>query len=178
MDQYTSLCFSQYEASTLNSKRTRVVNESIIEHSNLDEDPRKNRKKSFRRKKSQSKSNKFKETKLQGMDVAYPTDESMTKATAIIKLLDAQKYVFFSGKESAYINNHKKNDGHILSAHKDCVVVDDKEFIGIIGYDDNGNVMFIKVPRKHAINHDNTPIVSIYVNSLNFQKAGNFHGYT
>jgi len=26
--------------------------------------------------------------------------------------------------------------------------------------------MFIKVPRKHAINHDNTPIVSIYVNSL------------
>jgi len=168
MDQYTCIPFSQYESSTKNSKRTREINNSIIENSSLDEDPRKNRIAKFNRKRSQSKSNKFKENKLKDMERVIPTDASTMKAMGNKKILDKGSITFFSEKEEADIGNHEENDGCVLSAASDCIILDDEKnaFNGIIGFDEKDNVIFIKIPREHAINHDNTPIVSKYVGCL------------
>ena len=73
----------------------------------------------------------------------------------------------FSGKVSVHISTHKEGDGIVHSAEKYCFVVDDKGlFNGIVGYDNGGNVVFVKIPHKHAIDHNNTLIVVKYVDRL------------
>ena len=70
----------------------------------------------------------------------------------------------FSGKESVHISTHKEGDGIVHSAEKYCFVVDDEgHFNGIVGYDNGGNVVFVKIPHKHAIDQNNTPIVGKYI---------------
>ena len=45
----------------------------------------------------------------------------------------------------------------ISAAEKYCFDVDDKgHFNGIVGYDNGGNVVFVKIPRKHVIDQYNT----------------------
>jgi hypothetical protein len=105
--------------------------------------------------------------KLQKLDESVSTKLCEQKVVNIERSFDQKKNVFFSGKVSAHIGTHKEGDGIVLSAQKDCVVVDDEgHFNGIIGYDKDGNVVFVKIPRKHAIDHNNTPIVGKYIGGL------------
>ena len=66
-----------------------------------------------------------------------------------------------------HISTHKEGDGIVHSAEKYCFVVDDKGlFNGIVGYDNGGYVVFVKIPCKHTIDQSNTPIVGKYVGGL------------
>jgi hypothetical protein len=154
--EYRCLGFCEYKQKTINSERTRIVNESNIQQSNHDANLVKKR------------SDVRKEMKLKDMERVIPTDESMSKAKVIKKIIDKEPITFFSGKDTTDIGKHLKNDGCVLSAVSDCIILDDEksDFNGIIGFDEKDNVVFIKIPRKHAINHDNTPIVSKYVGCL------------
>ena len=59
------------------------------------------------------------------MERAIPTDVSTIKAMGIKKILDKGSITFFSGKEEADIENHEWNDGCVLSAVSDCIILDD-----------------------------------------------------
>ena len=57
----------------------------------------------------------------------------------------------------------KQNGTH----QKDFFVVDEEgHFNGIVGYDNGGYVVFVKIPCKHTIDQSNTPIVGKYVGGL------------
>ena len=154
--EYHCFGFCEYKQNTINSERMRIVNESNTQHSNHDANLVKKR------------SDVRKEEKLNGMEKVFPTDTSTIKAMGIKKILDKSSITFFSEKEEADIGNHEENDGGVLSAVSDCIILDDEKnaFNGIIGFDEKDNVVFIKIPHEHTINHDNTPIVSKYVGCL------------
>ena len=105
--EYCCLGFCEYKQNTINSERTRIVNESNMQQSNHDTNLVKKR------------SNVRKEMKLKDMERVNPTDESMSKAKVIKKILDKEPITFFSGKDTADIGNHLKNDGRVLSAVSD-----------------------------------------------------------
>ena len=150
--------FRQFNQRTKNSKRTKIVTECLKKASN----PKKKQ-----RKGNAGKREMFKNVKLQKLDKSVSTKLCEQKVDDIKRSFDQKKNVFFSGKVSAHIGTHKEGDGIVLSAQKDCVVVDDEgHFNGIVGYDKGGNVVFVKIPRKHAIDHNNTPIVGKYVGGL------------
>ena len=61
------------------------------------------------------RSNVRKEMKLKDMERVNPTDESMSKAKVIKKILDKEPITFFSGKDTADIGNHLKNENRLSS---------------------------------------------------------------
>jgi len=127
--------FHQFNQHNKNSKRTRIVNENLNKSSN----PKKRKRKGHA-----GKRDKFKYEKLQKLDKSCPTKLSEQKVVDINQSFEKGKNVYFSGKVSAHIGTHKEGDGIVLSAQKDCDVVDDEgHFNGIVGYDNDGNVVFV-----------------------------------
>ena len=148
--------FGLYNSKTKNSKRTQDFCNDIVAGSQFPISLRKKKAKKRKTVKNKKFHNKF-------------TQISPNHTEYNVLNINNDHPVFFSGKESTDIANHQPMVNEVIySALTNCRVIDDTadDFCGAIGTDAEEHIVFIKIPRKKAIENEQTKATHNAVKSM------------